>query len=92
MWEMHLTESDARGKTDASLNWGQRDLHVTLASSSVIKWVIIYRTSVTSHSIVLMSSNTHVSFRSPYLFYLITVGVEVVSFHLITLRHTSQSI
>jgi hypothetical protein len=31
-------------------------------------------------------------FRSPYLFYLLTVGVEVVYFHLITLRHTPQSV
>jgi hypothetical protein len=31
-----------------------------------------------------------VSFRSPYLFYLLTVGVEVVYFHLITLRYTHQ--
>jgi hypothetical protein len=29
---------------------------------------------------------------SPYLFYLLTVGVEVVYFHLITLRHTPQSV
>jgi hypothetical protein len=34
----------------------------------------------------------HVSFRSPYLFCLLTVGVEVVHFHLITLRHTTQSV
>jgi hypothetical protein len=34
-----------------------------------------------------------VSFRSPSLFYLLfTVGVEVVYFHLITLRHTPQSV
>jgi hypothetical protein len=33
-----------------------------------------------------------VSFRSPYLFYLLTVGVEVVYFHVITLRHTPQSV
>jgi hypothetical protein len=33
-----------------------------------------------------------VSFRNPYLFYLLTVGVEVVYFHLITLRHTPQSV
>jgi hypothetical protein len=33
-----------------------------------------------------------VSFRSPSLFYLITVDVEVVYFHLITLRHTPQSV
>jgi hypothetical protein len=30
------------------------------------------------------------SFLSPSLFYLFTAGVEVVYFHLITLRHTSQ--
>jgi hypothetical protein len=33
-----------------------------------------------------------VSFRSPYLFFLLTVGVEVVYFHLINLRHTPQSV
>jgi hypothetical protein len=33
-----------------------------------------------------------VSFRSPYLLYLLTVGVEVCVFHLITLRHTPQSL
>jgi hypothetical protein len=33
-----------------------------------------------------------VSFRSPSLFYLFTAGVEVVYFHLITLRHTQQSV
>jgi hypothetical protein len=31
-------------------------------------------------------------FHSPYLFYLLTVGVEVVYFHLLTLRHTPQSV
>jgi hypothetical protein len=42
--------------------------------------------------------NTHlmmimdVSFRSPDIFYLLTVGVEVVHFHLITLRHTPHSV
>jgi hypothetical protein len=30
--------------------------------------------------------------RSPSLCYLLTVGVEVVYFHLITLRHTPQSV
>jgi hypothetical protein len=34
----------------------------------------------------------NVSFRSPSLFYLLTAGVEVVYFHLITLRHTPQSV
>jgi hypothetical protein len=33
-----------------------------------------------------------VSFRSPSLSYLLTVGVGVVYLHLITLRHTPQSI
>jgi hypothetical protein len=33
-----------------------------------------------------------ISFRSPSLFYLLTAGVEVVYFHLITLRHTPQSV
>jgi hypothetical protein len=34
--------------------------------------------------------NTVLSFRSPSLFYLLTVGVEVVYFHLITLKtHTT---
>jgi hypothetical protein len=32
------------------------------------------------------------SFRSPYPFYLLTAGVEVVYFHLITLRHTPESV
>jgi hypothetical protein len=31
-------------------------------------------------------------FRSPSLFYLFTAGVEVVYFHLITPRHTPQSV
>jgi hypothetical protein len=33
-----------------------------------------------------------VSFRSPYIFYLLTIGVEVVYFYLIALRHTPQSV
>jgi hypothetical protein len=33
-----------------------------------------------------------VSCRSPYPFYLLTVGVEFVYFHLIPLRHTPQSV
>jgi hypothetical protein len=33
-----------------------------------------------------------VSFRSPHLFYLLTAGVEVVYYHLITLRYTPQSV
>jgi hypothetical protein len=32
------------------------------------------------------------SFPSPDLFYLLTTGVEVVYFHLITLKHTPQSV
>jgi hypothetical protein len=30
--------------------------------------------------------------RRPYLFYLLTAGVKVVHLHLITLRHTPQSV
>jgi hypothetical protein len=36
--------------------------------------------------------NNSVSSRSPYLFYLLTAGVVVVYFHLITLRYTPQSV
>jgi hypothetical protein len=34
----------------------------------------------------------YVSFLSPYLFCLLTVGVEIVYFHLITHRHTPQTV
>jgi hypothetical protein len=34
----------------------------------------------------------NISFRSHSLFYPLTVGVEVVCFHFITLRHTPQSV
>jgi hypothetical protein len=39
----------------------------------------------------------HVTYYNPSfvvlnLFYLLTVGVEVVYFHLVTLRHTPQSV
>jgi hypothetical protein len=37
-------------------------------------------------------SRDFVSFRSPSHFYLLTAGVEVVYFHLITLRHTPESV
>jgi hypothetical protein len=33
-----------------------------------------------------------VPFRSPHLFYLLTVGVEVIYFHLITPKYTAQSV
>jgi hypothetical protein len=42
---------------------------------------------VYSENILLINS-----FRSPSLFYLFTVGIEVVYFHVITLRHTPQSV
>jgi hypothetical protein len=38
------------------------------------------------------TSTVYISFRSPYLFYLAAVGVEVVYCHLITLRRTPQSV
>jgi hypothetical protein len=37
-------------------------------------------------------SSVHLFVSSSYLFYLLTVGIEVVYFHLITLRHTPQSV
>jgi hypothetical protein len=40
----------------------------------------------------LRARGRFVSFRSPHLFYLLTVGVAVVYFHLITLRHTPESV
>jgi hypothetical protein len=40
----------------------------------------------------LRCSFRFVSFRSPSVFYPITVGVEVVYFHFIILRHTHQSV
>jgi hypothetical protein len=36
------------------------------------------------------SYNCFVSFRSPSLFYLLTIGVQVVYFHLITDTHHSR--
>jgi hypothetical protein len=41
---------------------------------------------------LVWSMNQIVSFRSPDLFYQLTVGVEVIYSHLITLRHTPQSV
>jgi hypothetical protein len=41
---------------------------------------------------ILHYSPTLTLFGSPYFFYLLTVGVEVICFHLITLRHTPQSV
>jgi hypothetical protein len=49
----------------------------------------IYQTLL-SYDGLMVHTFRFVSFRSPYRFYLITVGVEVLYFHLITLRHTSQ--
>jgi hypothetical protein len=40
----------------------------------------------------IMFDSPQLFFRSPSLFCLLTVGVEVVYFHLITLRHTPQSV
>jgi hypothetical protein len=49
-------------------------------------------TALTFSNYQMTSSLQVVLFRSPYLFYLLTAGVEVVYFHLITLRHTPQSV
>jgi hypothetical protein len=44
------------------------------------------------HFFLELVSLIFISLRSPSLFYLLTVGVDVVHFHLITLRHTPQSV
>jgi hypothetical protein len=43
---------------------------------------------VTTFIIIILLIIIIISFRSPYLFYLLTAGVEVVYFYLITLKHT----
>jgi hypothetical protein len=53
---------------------------------------ITLRTWLIETKILFTMVHLYVSFRSPSLFYLLTVGVEVVYFHLITLRHTPQSV
>jgi hypothetical protein len=58
--------------------WGQSNAGAVLAH--------------TAASSVLARKQYFVTFRSPSLLYLLTVGVEVVYFHLITLRHTPQSV
>jgi hypothetical protein len=58
----------------------------------VDEFVIISLLLMYTISKSFVHDNTSVSFRSPYLFCLPTVRVEVVYFHLITLRHTPQSI
>jgi hypothetical protein len=51
------------------------------------------RTIYEKRCTVQVNTKLHnVSFRSPYLFCLLTVCVEVVYFHVITLRHTSHSV
>jgi hypothetical protein len=40
---------------------------------------------------ILLHDNNYL-LRSPFFFYLLTVGIEVIYFHLITLRHTPQSV
>jgi hypothetical protein len=78
------------------------DLHVKCPMLKWNKWFfLIWLTptplallTTTNVSVNPCSSRTrlHVSFRSPDLFYLLTVGVEVVHIHSITLRHTPQSV
>jgi hypothetical protein len=48
--------------------------------------VSFHKCFISIHSFII------VSFPSPSLFYVLTVGVEVVYFHLITLRHKPQSV
>jgi hypothetical protein len=73
-------------------NWhrtvGIRFLHAqTFLFNCDLFWCIII--SCMTHRVLKLKFL--VSFRSPYLFCLPTVGVEVVYLHLITLKHTSQS-
>jgi hypothetical protein len=56
-----------------------KELQVTCMGFKIKLWTI----SVTLNGYL---------FRSPDLFYLLTVGVEVVYFHFIALRHTPQSV
>jgi hypothetical protein len=61
--------------------------------TSVDEFVITSRLLRCTISKPFIHDNTSVSFRSLYLFYLLRIGVEVVVyFHLITLRHTPQSV
>jgi hypothetical protein len=59
-------------------------------------FLLLYSRLRTNLSTCLFSSTSPTkplfSFRSPSLFYLLAVGVEVVHFNLITLRHTPQSV
>jgi hypothetical protein len=48
--------------------------------------VSFHKCSISIHSFII------VLFPSPSLFFVLTVGVEVVYFHLITLRHIPQSV
>jgi hypothetical protein len=51
-----------------------------------------YTLSTTHGTLYTKHCTLYVSFRSPYLFCLLTVSVEVIYFHLITLKHTPQSV
>jgi hypothetical protein len=67
-----------------------------LSAYALIKRLLLYvHDSYIAAVIIISAPNTRsfVSFR-PYLFYLLTAGVEVVCFyfHLITFRHTPQSV
>jgi hypothetical protein len=54
------------------------------------QWLLILSVCATGN--IHQFQFAFVSFRSPYLFQLLTVGVQVVYFHLITLRYTSHSV
>jgi hypothetical protein len=60
--------------------------------TTVDEFVTISRLLMCTISKPFVHDNTSVSFRSPYFFRLPTVRVEVVYFHLVTLRHTLQSV
>jgi hypothetical protein len=63
--------------------------------SVYMKRTVVYATKCrcsTSNCTHIDQQIREVPFRSPFLFSLLAAGVEVVYFHLITLRHTPQSV
>jgi hypothetical protein len=70
------------------------------STASARKWAVVFSTrasdgeedrTITAFRIASIRRPV-LLYHSPHLFCLLTVGVEVVYFHLITLRHTPQSV